>query len=579
MQYFCNLNAVNTLAQINIRRSQFVEYTYTVLRKTIFYTVIMLIVIASPLGQAMNNDQDKSKSPDQNSELKITIPLTRRGSDSQLLIPRDKPRSNSRTLSPTTPANIDSNEISTGKIMLEQGEHLKNALEKRLSSNKLKFDAIENSIDFSHEDSFDSNVSLVLGGERYSSYTNYFSHLDNITKEIGKFNEEIREEGSPAVPVFYDANQDNESTIELITLTKNSGRPTIIRGLATAEKDEDAVSLGQFNEILDTKIEAIQHFTSEVFAENLNQVNHLSSKLNSLFEINDPNQIGRDIPPLSLGRTSHAAGSGAIAFGVRALATGAGATTFGSGSQALRDQASSFGHEAIAKGVNSLALGWQSISDRANTVSVGGPNNLRQITHVQDGGYPTDAVNVRQLDEKLMEAKERIENSNYNNIKKSYEDWHNKFYSLQNDVDKLMPMDDKLTKLEVEIDRKIKQQELEYLSEKDRMDALIYFKDENDDALSKLRSHLSKNNNTINNNSDYKSANSSEKSVGNNRHLLNINYHKNLDDHILSLFPEEKSGVILRNISPGKLDNDAATISQLNEQSHKFDHHITKNYS
>ncbi|UUM22288.1 YadA-like family protein [Mycoavidus sp. SF9855] len=577
MQYFCNLNAVNTLAQINIKRSKFIECTYTLLRKTIFYAVVILSVIASTFGHAMNSDQGESKSSDQRAELKITIPLTRRGSDSQLLVPRDKPRSNSRTLSPTTPANIDSNEISTGKIMLEQSEHLKNVLEKRLSSDKLKYDAIENSIDFSHEDSFDSNVSLVLGGERYSSYSDYFSHLDNITKEIGEYNKEIREEDSHSMPVFYDANQDNESVTELITLTKNSGRPTIIRGLATAEKDEDAVSFGLFNEILDTKIEAIQRFTSEIFTQNLNQVNHLSSKLDSLFEINDPTQIGRSIPPLSLGRSSHAIGSGATAFGVRALASGAGTTTFGSGSQAARDQASSFGHEAIAKGFNSLALGWQSISDRANTVSVGGPNNLRQMTHVQDGEYPTDAVNVRQLDEKLMGAEERMGSYNYNNIKKSYEDWSNKFNSLQNDVDKLIPIDDKLTK----IDRKIKKQELESLNQKDRVDALIYFKDENSDALSKLRGYLLKNNNIINNNFDYKAPNNSEKIIGNNKRSFNVSYHKKLDDTTtsISLFPEEKSGVILRNIAPGKFDNDAVTISQLNDQSQKFDNHITKNYS
>ncbi|UAW64879.1 YadA-like family protein [Mycoavidus sp. HKI] len=577
MQYFCNLNAVNTLAQINIKRSKFIECIYTLLRKTIFYAVVILSVIASTFGHAMNSNQGESKSPGQRAELKITIPLTRRGSDSQLLVPRDKPRSNSRTLSPTTPANIDSNEISTGKIMLEQSEHLKNVLEKRLSSDKLKYDAIENSIDFSHEDSFDSNVSLVLGGERYASYSDYFSHLDNITKEIGEYNKEIREEDNHSMPVFYDANQDNESVTELITLTKNSGRPTIIRGLATAEKDEDAVSFGLFNEILDTKIEAIQRFTSEIFTQNLNQVNHLSSKLDSLFEINDPTQIGRGIPPLSLGRSSHAVGPGATAFGVRALASGAGTTTFGSGSQAARDQASSFGHEAIAKGFNSLALGWQSISDRANTVSVGGPNNLRQMTHVQDGEYPTDAVNVRQLDEKLMGAEERMGSYNYNNIKKSYEDWHNKFNSLQNDVEKLIPIDDKLTK----IDRKIKKQELESLNQKDRVDALTYFKDENHDALSKLRGYLLKNNNIINNNFDYKTSNNSEKLISNSKRQLNLNYHKKLDDTTtsISLFPEEKSGVILRNIAPGKFDNDAATISQLNDQSQKFDNHITKNYS
>lgn len=50
MQYFCNLNAVNTLAQINIKRSKFIECIYTLLRKTIFYAVVILSVIASTLG-------------------------------------------------------------------------------------------------------------------------------------------------------------------------------------------------------------------------------------------------------------------------------------------------------------------------------------------------------------------------------------------------------------------------------------------------------------------------------------------------------------------------------------------------
>ncbi|KLD66005.1 YadA-like family protein [Dyella japonica] len=80
--------------------------------------------------------------------------------------------------------------------------------------------------------------------------------------------------------------------------------------------------------------------------------------------------------PTPTGNNSAAGGAGAAASGDNSLA-------LGNGSQATAD--------------NSVAIGNASVADRANAVSMGSSGKERQITNVAAGTQGTDAVNVSQL--------------------------------------------------------------------------------------------------------------------------------------------------------------------------------------
>lgn len=69
-----------------------------------------------------------------------------------------------------------------------------------------------------------------------------------------------------------------------------------------------------------------------------------------------------------------------------------------------RADAGSFGSTATASGKNSVAVGQGSVADRDNSFSVGAAGNERQMTNVAAGTAPTDAVNVKQLNENLQKS-------------------------------------------------------------------------------------------------------------------------------------------------------------------------------
>lgn len=90
--------------------------------------------------------------------------------------------------------------------------------------------------------------------------------------------------------------------------------------------------------------------------------------------------------------------AGASAVGANSVAVGPNAVARGDSSVAI-------GRNAQANAANSVALGAGSVADRSNTVSVGSPGAERQITNVADGTAPTDAVNVRQLNAAIGDAR------------------------------------------------------------------------------------------------------------------------------------------------------------------------------
>ncbi|MDD2047751.1 YadA-like family protein [Pseudomonas putida] len=96
-----------------------------------------------------------------------------------------------------------------------------------------------------------------------------------------------------------------------------------------------------------------------------------------------------------------ATGADAVAGGAGAQASGANSAAIGTRTRASGRNATAVGSDAQAQADNSVALGANSVAERANSVSVGSAGNERQITHVAAGTAPTDAVNVRQLQQSM----------------------------------------------------------------------------------------------------------------------------------------------------------------------------------
>jgi trimeric autotransporter adhesin len=93
--------------------------------------------------------------------------------------------------------------------------------------------------------------------------------------------------------------------------------------------------------------------------------------------------------------------------------TGGGFTTNGNGGSMIGDQTTASGKDSVAigngasiteTGSNSVALGNGSVADRADTVSVGSEGHERTISNVADGTAPTDAINLRQLNQSTASA-------------------------------------------------------------------------------------------------------------------------------------------------------------------------------
>ncbi|WGZ35763.1 YadA-like family protein [Xylella fastidiosa subsp. pauca] len=86
-------------------------------------------------------------------------------------------------------------------------------------------------------------------------------------------------------------------------------------------------------------------------------------------------------------------------MGVNAMAIGTNAAVSGTESVAL-------GKNTNVSADNAVAIGNGSVADRANSVSVGSGGSERQVTNVAAGTADTDAVNVSQLNQGLITAKQ-----------------------------------------------------------------------------------------------------------------------------------------------------------------------------
>jgi len=118
---------------------------------------------------------------------------------------------------------------------------------------------------------------------------------------------------------------------------------------------------------------------------------------------------------MASGENSTAVGQGAVAsgdngsaFGQGSAASGSNSSAIGQGSVASGADSTAVGQGSKATGSGSVAIGAGSVADRDNSVSVGSAGHERQITNVADGTAPTDAVNVRQMDQRFGETNRMI---------------------------------------------------------------------------------------------------------------------------------------------------------------------------
>ncbi|WP_459496814.1 YadA C-terminal domain-containing protein [Erwinia amylovora] len=98
-------------------------------------------------------------------------------------------------------------------------------------------------------------------------------------------------------------------------------------------------------------------------------------------------------------------GSGNInVTGSKNTVGGSSANIVGSYSEIDGDKSSVLGNNASVNANSSVSIGDGSTNNRDNTVSVGSAGNERQITSVSAGTHDTDAVNVKQLNDKSTET-------------------------------------------------------------------------------------------------------------------------------------------------------------------------------
>ncbi|WP_322005329.1 YadA family autotransporter adhesin, partial [Paraburkholderia tropica] len=99
-----------------------------------------------------------------------------------------------------------------------------------------------------------------------------------------------------------------------------------------------------------------------------------------------------------------ASGTHATAGGANSMASGENSTAMGAASQATGKNSSALGANSTASAEGAVALGAGSVADRDNTVSVGSAGGERQIVNVKAGTQGTDAVNVSQLNDAVLNA-------------------------------------------------------------------------------------------------------------------------------------------------------------------------------
>jgi len=152
----------------------------------------------------------------------------------------------------------------------------------------------------------------------------------------------VDQTGQAVTALAYDKNASGATDFGNVTLGRGIAGGTAIHNVAAGTLANDAVNLGQLNDMV-------------------THVSNFVTSSNALYSA-----------------AGDASTEAATASGTRAVAMGANAT---------------------ASAANAVALGAGSLADRASSVSVGVAGSERQITNVAAGTSATDAVNLNQLNQ------------------------------------------------------------------------------------------------------------------------------------------------------------------------------------
>ncbi|KWF37439.1 YadA family autotransporter adhesin, partial [Burkholderia pseudomultivorans] len=189
--------------------------------------------------------------------------------------------------------------------------------------------------------------------------------------------------------------------------------PVVLRNVAPATlsaASTDAVNGSQL------------YATNLAVTANTNAINALSNNLNNvkdgLIHAQQPVVQPTSTPDYlkyfaasSSGAAANASGPESISAGGNSSASGANSVAVGAGSQASGSGAVALGANSSALGNGSVAVGQGSVASGDNTVSFGNSaaGMTRTLTNVSAGVAPTDAVNVKQLNDSVSGLRSQIE--------------------------------------------------------------------------------------------------------------------------------------------------------------------------
>ncbi|MBH3429097.1 YadA-like family protein [Pseudomonas alkylphenolica] len=187
-----------------------------------------------------------------------------------------------------------------------------------------------------------------------------------------------------------------------------TGETRTVSNVADGKEATDAVNLRQ----LDGAVTESKQYTDDSIHNVNSEIANVTTNVSNLD--NRVGQVEGDVSNVQNGtdgmfqvnNTSkqpkpRATGADAVAGGAGAQASAANSAAIGTRARASGRNATAVGSDAQAQADNSVALGANSVAERANSVSVGSAGNERQITHVAAGTAPTDAVNVKQLQQSM----------------------------------------------------------------------------------------------------------------------------------------------------------------------------------
>ncbi|WP_124372703.1 YadA-like family protein [Pseudomonas chlororaphis] len=177
-----------------------------------------------------------------------------------------------------------------------------------------------------------------------------------------------------------------------------------LTGLAAGSQDNDAVNVAQLK------------LVGDQVDQNTTDITHLGGRIGGLETLIG---AGGGIKYLHVNSTkadSAATGTDAMVLGAQAQASGNGSVAMGSGATAAAD-----GSVAVGSGSSDDGRGAETYSGKysgannatSGTVSVGNASTgaTRTVSNVADGKNANDAVNVRQLDGAVVEAKQYTDTS------------------------------------------------------------------------------------------------------------------------------------------------------------------------